>query len=1643
MLAPRRNSRRVKTAPSSPASDRGSSTTTVSYSALAFSRPSDPRPNEPVPSSWEQLSRFADNLAFSVVDLSSAIGSLTSTAFLLRLPSDLPSSASSPEHARSSPSPSSKRGDSAEPPAALSALDPAIKPLSAPNLAFLNQIRGDNKKSLIEAVFDARQLDKFSFLLSLGVDPFQSSSPLPAKILQDNPSEPVSPGLVPYKLLYLESLKRHFKRLKKDEHYEIQLRTLHLQATLSRAEIIAARKKYKQAIRAEINQQLLDVTHLSLRACGLAKVPSGVFLLSSLVSLDLSENKLTQISDSVSYLRKLQHLDLSNNVNIQYLPVSIGFLNEPESNPLKRLWLAGCSLSHIPESVKWEFISSNSSTVTAYHIIPYLQFLREESKFKTLKLMFLGQEGVGKTSLIRSLTGFDFGTLGPSGDTLSTEGIDICEWKVADVCFSVWDFGGQAVFYPTHQFFITNRSVYVLVFDLSSPLSESRIDYWLKKIQIMTSDRDKTPTLLVGTHADAEGMTKAKIDAILKKLNAKYSRNRFPIVDVLAVTTKKKRGVKCVKKALAKIAKEKRLQIFGTSGWRQVQSSVNKLKKSRPYMAVTEFYELACGPHGISSIDLRITLRSLHEAGIVVYFDDVEMGLDKLVILDPEWLSKLMASLVTFSNSYAEKGFLQRSHLRHIWIGYPRAIWPVLLALLERFEIAYPWQCDGESRLIIPSLLPPTSPPNFAELWPPHPQFGFHEYGRIYQFQFVPLGFFSRLMMRLIRTVGIQVHGAACWSSGVLLRFRNDLAYISADEKDFRLNISIRQANKISATDATDTASIYEDATHYLLEEDAASPSSPSSPPALTGSSTASLPASVASASSSAIATTSSSCPIATTTLAPTHYTPPDPNFMRTIVEILEPLLEYSYPNLAPTTIRSIPCIHCLALTSQARDTAFMFSYEECVAAVSSGNHVLYCCNLPSRPVLIDSLAPDLTFSDIAVIDDYTIEKVIGTGGFGTVYKAHMNNTSKLLAVKELNLEVADVSDEERSQKFNEFQREAYIMSTLDSPYIVRLYGVTIHPKLRMVMEYVPGNDLYHYIHDASVSDQAFPWSQRLVIATDIARGMEYLHSRNPPIAHADLRSPNVFLSIKHSRRSRRVKAIRAKVADFGLSRRVFNYTQGMLNTWQWMAPEVLNVFETKFDERLDIYSFAIVIWELITRQFPFEEFTEFMSKVVDSDGVEHGVLKEREIKTAIVHQGLRPTIPASADPDVAALIKACWQVVPENRPSFSQIRSSLEALHVTAPSKLSHSSQDWISTAATPSSDHPSSSMPSIVLPSSLPQASLTVALSSAPLSAVMDPRGYIWTISDADAKVHVANHSETASLPLPGRPAALCVVRDTVWVSTANERILIFAARQRELTPELIREIELPMLIQSMLWVVPSAVAEQDSVWLLSPSQSIVAVALPDSLSISSSFMLDPEPIMAIQHRDQVWIATASLIAIHHPTTGERILHLPFSSNGGITTLVDQDDLVWGGCADGSLHVWNSRGQLVRSLRAAPTAIQTLCPTGARLWVGTKDSFIYVVDVEHFSPLFELPLQGGQTTVAIFKAKRASDTVCTVLNNSLVHWQDQSHLIEFNLPSANWSKRRPEGSSQLDSAILLNVKKTSSKSGWFKKKSPRSPRK
>lgn len=265
--------------------------------------------------------------------------------------------------------------------------------------------------------------------------------------------------------------------------------------------------------------------------------------------------------------------------------------------------------------------------------------------------------------------------------------------------------------------------------------------------------------------------------------------------------------------------------------------------------------------------------------------------------------------------------------------------------------------------------------------------------------------------------------------------------------------------------------------------------------------------------------------------------------------------------------------------------------------------------------------------------NDLVLKEKIGAGSFGTVHRADWHGDE--VAVKILSEQ--DFPEEASFQKFlREFLREVWIMIGLRHPNIVLLMGaVTQRPHLSIVTEYLARGSLFRLLHRQSARE-TLEERRRLNMAYDVAKGMNYLHNRNPPIIHRDLKSPNLLVDKKFT----------VKVADFGLSRLKTNTyisSKTAAGTPEWMAPEVLR--DEPSNEKSDVYSFGVILWELSTMQQPWSN------------------LNAPQVVAAVGFRGMRLEIPRDLNPQVASIIEACWANEPWKRPSFSNIMEMLRPL--------------------------------------------------------------------------------------------------------------------------------------------------------------------------------------------------------------------------------------------------------------------------------------------------------------------------------------------------------------------------------------------
>eukprot|EP01101_Sappina_pedata_P003071 TRINITY_DN13289_c0_g1_i2.p1 TRINITY_DN13289_c0_g1~~TRINITY_DN13289_c0_g1_i2.p1 ORF type:complete len:597 (+),score=147.61 TRINITY_DN13289_c0_g1_i2:33-1823(+) len=369
---------------------------------------------------------------------------------------------------------------------------------------------------------------------------------------------------------------------------------------------------------------------------------------------------------------------------------------------------------------------------------------------------------------------------------------------------------------------------------------------------------------------------------------------------------------------------------------------------------------------------------------------------------------------------------------------------------------------------------------------------------------------------------------------------------------------------------------------------------------------------------------------------------------LRHIIDSIDTLLDSYYSFADDDMAQYALCVYCAKMYPPMKPKRF--TAEKCLHAWESSDSEIVCGNHPGTPVPIQGLIPDLILANSVDISQLQTETRIGKGGFAKVHRGTIGS-GQIVAIKQL----IDSEGETISfHQFVEFRREAHLMSRMDHPNLVKLFGVAIRP-MRLVMEFVPCGDLSEFLEAAT---EEIGWSLGAKIALDVARGMHYLHTLEQPIIHRDLRSPNIFLAdLEHT------SAVCAKVGDFGLSRVMAPRIGGQLGAWPWLAPEVLNTECKSYDEKSDVYSFAIVLWELASRKVPFSEAYDMDRFKVKGNSKN---LREINVKEEIIHKSFRPTIPEDAPPDVKEIITECWVHEPSSRLGFVQISGRMRKFYLS-----------------------------------------------------------------------------------------------------------------------------------------------------------------------------------------------------------------------------------------------------------------------------------------------------------------------------------------------------------------------------------------
>ena len=497
---------------------------------------------------------------------------------------------------------------------------------------------------------------------------------------------------------------------------------------------------------------VLDLSHNQLSSLPINVIAPAIW------ALNLSYNQFRQVPLCICSFTTLHSLNLSENQDILQLPAEMGRLSQ-----LSRLGLTGLKrLKDPPRNLHRD----------PRDCIRYLNSkLRCAKGFYKIKLMLVGQANRGKTTLVARLLRRDC-------VNESTVSVDVTEWWYKPSLgknrfqFSIWDFGGQEEYYATHQCFLTERSLYLLLFNLRhKEEGVQELRPWLNNIALRAPN---SLVIIVGTHLDeVNDEERAEVDQILQSAGALASSytNKLKIAEILPVgLTGRIENIGLLKDAIythaANYTTRRGQIIMGQkipASYHQLDKRLEDIRDEvrrgdrEPIMHSEEFKSMVLQmnlPDMHDDEELKTATLFLTDIGALLHYDDRSHNLNELYFVNPRWLCDMMAKVVTIKEKkpFLRTGILHSKDIPFLFRDkrFPWDRYEQFLALLDRFEIALPLD---NKRVLVPSMLPASCPKEVEEEFREASKKPLYTRYIIFKNANTPPGFWSRLLSRIMHSV--------------------------------------------------------------------------------------------------------------------------------------------------------------------------------------------------------------------------------------------------------------------------------------------------------------------------------------------------------------------------------------------------------------------------------------------------------------------------------------------------------------------------------------------------------------------------------------------------------------------------------------------------------------------------------------------------------------------------------------------------------------------------------------------------------------------------------------------------------------------------------------------------------------------------
>jgi GTPase SAR1 family protein len=526
--------------------------------------------------------------------------------------------------------------------------------------------------------------------------------------------------------------------------------------------------------------QLRALRELALSNNQLTALPPELGQLTALTGLALNNNQLTTLPPELGQLTALTGLYLDKN-QLTALPPELGQLKA-----LKGLFLHGNPDLDLPAEVlgpSWQDVISNKGTAAAPRGILDHYFARVQQGERALnevRLVLVGRGSAGKTSLVRRLVHDRF-----DPKEKETPGIALSDWVMRGcagepVTAHVWDFAGQVITHSMHRYFLSHRTIYILVLTQREDMAGEDAEYWLKLIESYgtetQADGTKTsPPVLVALNKSNQATVKVDRGAL---------QERHPSICAFIETDcEDGRGIEDLRARLCELMDDPKVKPWVRQGypkkWWDVKEAIRKVQQDRPHVSYDEWRMICAGCGVTDAKGQDAASRDLHTLGVALNYADDERLHDNTV-LRPNWVTHHCYNLIRHATT--QKGELNQSDLPAV-LGagdhgeHEPKLHFYLMRLMERFEAAYPL---GEEwppqRWLVPLALPDSQPAGVEVFGKAAPE----DAARLrYTYNSVPPGLLAQFIVRTHPLMEPQMQ----WASGTVLTLNEARALVRAVSK--------------------------------------------------------------------------------------------------------------------------------------------------------------------------------------------------------------------------------------------------------------------------------------------------------------------------------------------------------------------------------------------------------------------------------------------------------------------------------------------------------------------------------------------------------------------------------------------------------------------------------------------------------------------------------------------------------------------------------------------------------------------------------------------------------------------------------------------------------------------------------------------